>query len=403
MKSIGIAAFTALICFGISFNTYAQTPETVKPSVVSGEVISVSPDAIELKTEAGTVKANLTESTEFKRVPPTNPSLRAAVPAELSDIGPGDKLLVTGILAEDKKSLPARAVYLMTKSDIAQRQASESERWTTRGISGRVTAVNKDTKQISIEVRGLTGVTTTVISPKDNVIVKRYAPNSIKYEEAVGSSINFIQAGDMLRATGDRGADGLSFMADEIITGAFQTVAGSIKAVDIEKNQITITDLQSNQDKVVSLASATTLKRFPEDMAQRMAMMQGGQPGGPGAGGPPQRQGNPEGQPPIQGQQGQPGQPGPNGRGGMGGRGGIDEMLERFPNISAADLKVGEMIAVSSTKTSDDMNITAIKLLAGVEPFVKAAQASGQFQRGGRGGGQSGGFTIPGLDGFDGF
>ena len=76
-------------------------------------------------------------------------------------------------------------------------------------------------------------------------------------------------------------------------------------------------------------------------------------------------------------------------------------MFERFDTISAADLKVGSMIAVSSSKNGSADKITAIKLLAGVEPFVRAAQA--QNTSGGRGGrgGQSGGFTIPGLDGFD--
>lgn len=83
---------------------------------------------------------------------------------------------------------------------------------------------------------------------------------------------------------------------------------------------------------------------------------------------------------------------------GPGGRGGsIDEMLERFPNITASDLKVGDMIAISSTKNGSVDHISAIKLLAGVEPFVRAAQASGNMQRGG----QQGGFNIPGLDGFD--
>jgi hypothetical protein len=85
---------------------------------------------------------------------------------------------------------------------------------------------------------------------------------------------------------------------------------------------------------------------------------------------------------------------------GPGGRaGGIDEMLERFPTITASDLKVGDMIAVSSTRSGSMDKISAIKLLAGVEPFIRAAQASGNMQQ--RPGQQGGGFNIPGLDGFD--
>ncbi len=54
------------------------------------------------------------------------------------------------------------------------------------------------------------------------------------------------------------------------------------------------------------------------------------------------------------------------------------------------------MIAVSSTKNSAADRIRAIKLLAGVEPFLRMAQAG----NGKRAGGVEGGFSIPGLDGI---
>jgi hypothetical protein len=78
------------------------------------------------------------------------------------------------------------------------------------------------------------------------------------------------------------------------------------------------------------------------------------------------------------------------------GGGNIDDMLERFPNITVESLKIGDMIAVSSSKTADQERITAIKLLSGVEPFLKTQQASGQ--PGGRRS-QDTGFSIPGLEG----
>ncbi len=85
----------------------------------------------------------------------------------------------------------------------------------------------------------------------------------------------------------------------------------------------------------------------------------------------------------------------------MRGAGGIDEMLERFPTITIADLKVGEMIAFSSTKGANAERMTAIKLLSGVEPFMKAPQAAGNNS--GRRGGADSGFSIPGLEGGGGF
>ena len=85
---------------------------------------------------------------------------------------------------------------------------------------------------------------------------------------------------------------------------------------------------------------------------------------------------------------------------GGGARGGIDDLFERFPVISIADLKPGDVIAVSSSKNGATQKITAIKLLAGVEPFLRAAQVQAAAQGGRNRGGQVE-FSIPGLDGFD--
>ncbi|HLA96351.1 MAG TPA: hypothetical protein VK612_11570, partial [Pyrinomonadaceae bacterium] len=362
------------ICVGLIISASAQT--SVKPSVVTGDVVSISDTKIVLKTKDGDMDVSLSDKTEYKRVPPDNPVLKAAVAATRADIGEGDKLLVTGLFGDDKKTLPARAVYLMTKSDIAQKQSKETERWATRGISGRVSTVNGPSNQVTIEVRGMTNNTTSVvITPKGDAAFKRYAPNSVKYSESVESSITDIKPGDMLRAVGDKNAEGTTFTAEEILTGAFQTVAGTVKTIDTAKNEVVVADAQSKKDVTISLGANTALKRFPEEMATRMAAFSGGgaAPGGqggirPAGGGPPQG-----GQPSA----GTPGQGGQGGMrmGGGGSRGGIDDMFERLPAISIADLKVGDMIAVSSSKNGDAQHITAIKLLAGVEPFLRAAQA----------------------------
>ena len=379
--------FTSIVTIALSMSAIAQTASTSpKNSVITGDVVSIDSANVVLKTAEGELNVSLTDKTEYKRVPPENPVLKAAVPAALTDIGVGDKLLVTGMMSADKKSLPAKSVYLMTKSDIAGRHQKDKERWATRGISGRIKAVDQNTKQITVEVRGLGAATSVVLTPKDNAKFLRYAPNSVTYSEAVASTVTDIAAGDMLRAVGDRSADGASFAAEEIVTGAFQTHAGTVKSVDAAKNEVVITELQSKKDVTVSLASTSVLKKFPEQMAQMMAARQAvGGPGGPGGA---QMQMRPAGG----------GQGGPGGPGG-GPRGGIDEMLERFPTITAADLKVGEMIAISSSKTASLDRITAIKLLAGVEPFVRAAQMSAAAQ--GRGSQGSPSLSIPGLDGFD--
>ena len=400
IRSVLIAALAALVPASI----FAQATDPMKPSVVKGDVVSIASDKIVLKTDGGNVDVILGNKTEFKRVPPENPVLKAAVPAAIADIGDGDKLVVTGILSADKRSMPARSVYLMTKSDIAKKTESETEKWRTRGISGKVTAVDPATNKVSVEVRGLANTTSVALTPKADAKFLRYAPNSVKFSEAVSSSIADLHPGDMIRALGDKSADGAAFTAEEVVSGAFQTIAGTVKTVDVAKNEVVINNAQTKKDVTIDLGSASLLKKFPEEMATRMAQFQGG------AGGAGRRPGSaPAGTPGAAPSQAAPAgeQPqGASGRAGFGGggrSGGIDDMLDRFPNITAADLKAGDVIAVSSTKNANVDRVTAIKLLAGVEPFLRAAQASAAGgQRGGGSRGQDGGFTIPGLDGFGG-
>ena len=403
-RSIFAIAIVAIL--GAVSGVFAQGAP--KPSVVTGDVVSVSDSKIVLKTKDGDIEAALSASTEYKRVPPDNPSLKAAVASQLSDISAGDKLLVTGVFGDDKKVLPARAVYLMSKSDIAQKNAKETERWATRGISGRVASVSPSTNQVTIEVRGLMNSTSVVVTPKSDAIFKRYKQDSVKYSEAVESTIADIKQGDMLRAVGDRGTEGTTFTAEEILTGAFQTVAGTVKSIDTTTNEVVVTQAGTNTDVTIAITPNSAVKRFPEEMAQRMAGM--GAMGGGAAGQPSQGGIRPAGGAPAGGQPGGQGQrpaglgPGGPGRGmgGGGARGGIDDMFERFPVISISDLKPGDVIAVSSSKNGGSQKINAIKLLAGVGPFLQAAQMQAAAQ-GGRGRGGAGGqtFSIPGLDGFD--
>lgn len=407
MMSRAIFSITLIALLGVGISAFAQN--SPKPSVVTGDVASVGESKIVIKTKDGDIEAVVSSSTQFKRVPPENPVLKAAVDSELSEISEGDKLMVTGIFGDDKKVLPARAVYLMSKSDIASKNAKETARWATRGISGRVASVNPATNQVTIEVRGLMNTTSVVVTPKPDALFKRYRQDSVKYSEAVESSIIDVKPGDMFRAVGDRGAEGTTFAAEEILTGAFQTVAGTVKSVDAEKGELIVTQAGTNADLTIAITPNSAVKRFPEEMAMRLAGGMGGTaPAGrasgqgqdgnrPGGGAPGGRQGErPAGAAPGQGQGG-------SGRGMMAGgaRGGIDDMFERFPTIAISDLKPGDVIAVSSSKNSNAQRMNAIKLLAGVEPFLRVAQIQAAASAMGQRGGGQVQFSIPGLEGFD--
>lgn len=392
--------FTAffILLAGIGSIINAQSADVgIKANFAGGDVKTIESGKIVLQTKDGDIDVVLSDKTAFKKINPANPKISEATDSALTDIGVGDKLLVSGMVATDKKSIPAKTVYLMTKSAIADKQLKESQEWQTRGISGRVTGLNAEKNEVTIAVRNMTGETSVIVTPKPDVKFLRYAPNSIKYSEAKASNIKEIVVGDNVRALGDKSADGATFQAEEIISGAFQTVGGKVKSIDAAKNEVVIEDIKTKKDVTISVGANSTLKKFPAEMAQRMAMRAGSENGGFR----PPRQGN---QTNPQNNQANP--PAANGqtpeRAGMGGgrgpRGDINEMFERLPVISVADLKAGDMIAVSSTKTDNPSKITAIRLLAGVEPFLNAPQGQNS---GGRGrGGQDSNFTIPGLDGF---
>ena len=125
----------------------------------------------------------------------------------------------------------------MTKSAIAEKQQKESEQWKTRGISGRVTNLNFEKNEITVAVRNLTGETNVVITPKDNGKFLRYAPNSIKYSEAKieQHQRKFLSAMSSAHSATKVPTE-RSFKAEEIISGAFQTVGGKVKSIDAAKN-----------------------------------------------------------------------------------------------------------------------------------------------------------------------
>lgn len=385
-------SFILIILAVLSAGVFAQGGATdvgIKANLAGGEVVSSDASQIVIKTKDGEIVAIISDKTEFKVVPPDNPSLKAAVAADAKSVGAGDKLLVTGMVSADRKTIPAKAVYLITKASIADRLKKEAEAWRTRGISGKVVTYNPQTNAITVSIKGLMGDRTMTVKSNDKTEYFRYSAESVQFSDARKSVFGEIEPGDAIRALGDKNADGSELTAEKIITGAFKTVAGSVVSVNVESGEVTISDITSKKNVVIVVPATAIIQQFPSELAQRFAMFQSG--GGfvrPGPSG---------GQP-----QGQPNMP----QGGMqqggamraGASPGIDDILERLPKISVKDLKVGEMIAVSSSKGKDASRITAIKMVSGVEPLIRAQQAS-QASMGGRSGGVDGGFSIPGLDG----
>jgi hypothetical protein len=410
MKKLSILiAIIILSCIHLTAQTPAASPKPlpdigITATLALGEVTAISAERknITVKTKDGDIVVSLSDSTEYQKASPENPTdLKLATPGTLADIGVGDRLIASGKVSDDKKSMVSRRIILMTKADLGKRQQAESEAW-TKGINGKVATVNPLTKELTVTMRGMMGERTVVISDTSNTRFLRYAHSSVKFADAVPGSFSEIKTGDQLRARGSRSDDGTHFNAAEIISGSFRTVGGVITAIDTAKNEITINDVLTKKPVTIALTEGTLLRKFPVELAQRFVAFQAMSAGGQapqGAGGTP-GQGSAQ-RPPQPGPQGTPvagGTPGqaPGGNRPGGGARDLDAMLEKLPVITLAELKVGEAIAASSIP-GEANRVSAIKLLAGVEPFLNAP-AMQMPQGGGRSASPS--INIPGLDGI---
>lgn len=360
----------------------------ITPNAVIGEVkaIDTGSKQVIVKTDAGSlVTAVLSDVTVYMRVAPGEKDLTNATKITFADVGEGDRVLARGKVSDDKKVVPARAVIVMTKADIAKKQEAERAEWRRRGVLGVVSAVNPETKEITISSRSMAGTQSVIIPVAEKVEMRRYAPDSIKFSDAKPGTVGEVKVGDQLRALGERSPDGSRFTAEKVVTGSFRTVAGTVSAVDAATGEVKVNDLQTKQPLTVVIKQDAVLRKFPA--AGEMAMF--GRGPGAGQGGPPTAQPGAPAQGPSGGRP-QPaggGAPGPGGGGFRGGGGGgvnIQEMLERLPTIALADVKVGDTIIVSSTKGADPARLTAISLVTGADALLNMMAARQPQQPGGQ-------------------
>jgi Cu/Ag efflux protein CusF len=380
MRAFFVAAAIGLITLLASSPTsFGQTPATqgtdagITAKYAIGEVKSIdaATKQMTIKTDAGSMlTVSVTDKTAYKRLAPGEQSLTNATDIASTEVSEGDRVWARGTVSEDRKSVAAAMVIVMTKGDLTKKQDAERAEWRRRGILGVITALKPETNEILISNRTMAGLQTVVIPVSEKTEMRRYAPDSIKFGDAKPSKFTELKVGDQLRALGDRTEDPLRFNPQKVVTGSFRTVGGVVTAVDAATGEIKINDLEKKHPLTIIIKQDAVLRRFPP-ASEMGAMMGRGAGGGQGAPG-----GAPGGQP-QQGAQGArpPGAaPGAGGPGAGGPRPGggfnINEMLERLPTISIADVKVGDTIIVSSTQGVDPTRLTAISLVAGADTLL---------------------------------
>jgi Domain of unknown function (DUF5666) len=400
-----------LAASGLNLSAAAQdaSATAAKPVTFLGTVQTLSGNTLTVKSDAGaTMQVTVLESARLLRIEPGQKTLAGASPFSLADLAAGDRVMARGSVNADGNSLAAMMLVAIKGADIAQKQDKEREDWQKHGTGGLVKAVDPAAGTVTIS-SGPGGTRTMVIHASATTIVRSYAPGSVKFDQAVKSSLDQIKPGDQLRARGSKSEDGATLEAEEIVSGSFRNLAGPIVAVNAAASTITVNDTATKKSVVISVTPDSEVKKLDPAVAQRIAMrLNGGgkrpdgspaSPGGSSPGGGPGGSpgaGASSGPPPAA-----PGQDRPAGGTGRGSGSGpdIQQVLARAPSVTLKDLQKGNMIIVVATQGQAPDTATAITVVAGVEPMLQASTSASQamlssaWNLGGGGGGEGGGET----------
>ena len=383
MTKFILGSLTIIIICAAAMNGLAQ-PASGAPqasaaqSRIVGEVTVVDKAAnqVTIKADSGeSIIIATSETSSVLRLPAGETSAQKAVKITLGDIVVGDRIFAKGAVAGGGKAVVVSqivvsggAVSAAASPDPARQRVERA-----RGLNGRITALNPEKKEISVQSRSREGVGTITILAPEGTRFFRYAPDSMDIKDASRSSFAGLKVGDQLRALGDTNEDGTRFTANEIISGLTARSGGQVTAVNPGSNEVTI---KNNQGQTITVAfgARSTLRRVS---AQDVASLEASRPARP------DRPAATTGQPPAQDGRPRERRERPTGeeRPPRAGRG-IQEMIQNLPAIKVGDLKKGDTVFVQGTQGSDPARVTAIMLVTGDPTFVSRMLQAGPPNRG---------------------
>ncbi len=367
---------------------------------IRGATITVAPDnGAEVNIE---VRANA----RVLRIAPGETNLANAATIQLSEIQPGDRVLVTAGPGADTQTMAGIRVIVMKKSDVDAKQQADQLDWQRRGIAGLVRAVDAAGGVVTVAASGPAGTRTIMVHASSATKVRRYAPDSVRFDDAIASTLTQIKPGDQLRARGTRSADGGELNAEEIVAGTFRNISGKISSIDLAAGTVTVDDLATKKPVVVKVSSQSHVTKLTPEAAQAFAMRFRAAQAGRGAG-----QGEEGAQAGSAGNRGAQGRgvgaaggrgfggadarEAGGGRGGAGGGGQADlqQVISRMPPAPLESFNKGDAVMVVSTEGTA-AGATAITMVGGVEPILTAPNGQQQtlapWDLGGGGGGEGG-------------
>jgi hypothetical protein len=373
--TLGVTCLS-LVSLGYASAVQSQdTAASASPAIAKpvGTVKALSGNTITLTTDTGaTVNVVVQDSAHLVRIAPGQKDLKDAAPIQLSDVQVGDRILARGKASDDGKSVAASSVILMKESDVTAKQERDREDWQKRGVGGLVSKVDSTAGTVTLSAPPGSETKPVTIQISKSTIIRRYSPDSVKFDDATPSTLDQIHPGDQLRARGTRSADGAELAADEVVSGTFRNIAGLVTATDASANTITVMDLATKKPVTLAITTDSQLRKLPAMVAQRIALrLRGGSPDGA--------------HPPVSGAspadaakaaQATPGVDAAGSR--PAGPSDFQQILKRMPSATVADLQKGDAVMVVTTEGSASTQPTAITLLSGVEPILSASPNGNQ-------------------------
>ena len=339
------------------------------PKPIQGTITVIDSNTLSVKSDAdGVTQVEVPATAAILRIAPGAKDLSAAVKIQFGDLAVGDRVMVTPDPKATGATAQALRIIAMKQSDLAQKREKDLQDWQRRGVGGLVKSVDVAAGVIVLSSGSGTAAKIITVRTTKATILRRYAPASARIEAALPAPIDAIHAGDQLRARGAKSADGTEIAAEEVVSGSFRNIAGTIVSLDAAGATLVVKDLATKKPVTIKIAAETQMLRLEDRMAQMLAIrLKGGAGGAAGAGGN-VAAGGPRGA-------------GTGGGGQWAGRnggqgGGFDPqmMLSRAPAIHLSDLKKGD--AVMLVATDGTTEVSAITLLAGVEPLLEAPAAT---------------------------
>jgi hypothetical protein len=389
-----LCAFTA----AVGLAGAAQTPAAAPRNRIIGVVTAADKDSATLtvKSDAGeTYKVSVAAAAKLLRVAPGQ-TMADAQPIQFTDISVGDRVLGQGPLNDAQKTLEALRVIDMSQADLAKKHQQEQADWQHRSVAGTATAKDEQNGALTLRLPSMVAAGELVkVAVSNKTVFKRYIPDSVKYADAKPSTLAEIGTGDQVRVLGTKDDAG-TVQAEQVVSGAFITLAATVVSVDAAAGLVQAKNMQSGKPLTIKITADSNLRRVPA--------MGGGTPGGGqggawtgGAGGGGQRPAGAAAGGPQNTAQAGPGNGAQGGAAAGGQRRGGDfaRLMEFMPKIAVGGLKTGETIVVASSKSSKPDEVTAVTLLAGADFLVTMAQArSAPGGRPGAGNGPSMGMNL---------